>query len=454
MGRQLVFDSRGNERQLEAARLWHDHKTLQLLYGGSKNSGKSILFCSLLSVDALMYPGTQYFMARKKLNDLRKHTRRSMVEALNLMDVDSRYYKFNAQDNYFEFHNDSFIYFLEARDLPEDPDFYRFGSMNITRGVLEEAGELSYKAYTNLAATVGRCKNDKYNLYPKLGLSCNPAKNFLYHEFYEPWKNGKLPASKRFIQALPTDNKTMTEAYYRNLSENLRGSERDRLLLGMWEFERDDAELIDSYEDMRDAFSCEYIIPEFTGGALITDLARKGHDRYLLVHVTGTPQTGVAVRFLKDETYSDAQSIEKDLRLYEIAHRVKRRNIVSDADGLGQYLGDYMKGLTEFHARSTAVDSRRYKDIKSECGYMLAKLFNEGLIRIIPQSGAQQNRILKELPYLRSIPIDTDASRLEILKKPEIKKLLGHSPDYLDVLIMSMMPFIRKAAKGIIDSDC
>lgn len=42
----LEFDTKGNERQKECARAWLDDSVIDILYGGSKGSGKSYLGAS------------------------------------------------------------------------------------------------------------------------------------------------------------------------------------------------------------------------------------------------------------------------------------------------------------------------------------------------------------------------------------------------------------------------
>ncbi len=70
---EIKFKTR-NARQLEAAKYWCDAATEQILYGGAKAGGKSYLGASLIMADALIYPETHYFIARKELTDLRKFT--------------------------------------------------------------------------------------------------------------------------------------------------------------------------------------------------------------------------------------------------------------------------------------------------------------------------------------------------------------------------------------------
>lgn len=100
---KLVFDTNGNERQKEVARHWLDPNVSEIAYGGSKGSGKSFLGCSLIFGDAFIYPETHYFIARKKLNDLRKFTIPSIYEVFNIWGIKEGYYNFNAQDNFFYF---------------------------------------------------------------------------------------------------------------------------------------------------------------------------------------------------------------------------------------------------------------------------------------------------------------------------------------------------------------
>src|SRR5205807_7649020 len=116
-------------------------------------------------------------------------------------------WKLNGQYNYIEFRNGSRIDLLDVDFLPSDPLFERFGSLEYTEGDLEEAGEIHFLAFDVLKSRVGRHLNKEYGLLPKIGLTANPSKNFLYSLFYKPWKDGTLPAEYAFIQSLYGDNK-------------------------------------------------------------------------------------------------------------------------------------------------------------------------------------------------------------------------------------------------------
>lgn len=153
---QIEFNTYGNARQKEVCYLWNDKTVSDIVYGGSKGSGKSYLGAALIFGDALMYPGTFYFIARKQLIDLRKYTIPTIYEVFKHWGITPEYYDYKGNDNYFELHNGSRVYLLDARYLPADPMFQRFGSMQMTRGWIEEAGEFTVEAKNNLAASIGR----------------------------------------------------------------------------------------------------------------------------------------------------------------------------------------------------------------------------------------------------------------------------------------------------------
>ena len=84
-----------------------------------------------------------------------------------------------------------------------------------------------------------------YNLAPKLLQTCNPAKNYLYREYYLPHRGNILPEWRKFVQALPEDNKRLPDGYLENLERSLNPNERERLLKGNWEIDTDASALID-----------------------------------------------------------------------------------------------------------------------------------------------------------------------------------------------------------------
>ena len=428
---KLQFDTHGNEKQKEAARSWANPDIIEIVYGGGKGGGKTYLGCKLIFGDALMYPGTRYFIARKELNDLRKYTLSSVQECFKDWGLDfAKYYTFNGQDNYFTLHNGSMVYFLAAKFLPSDPDYYRFGSMQMTRGWIEEAGEVELSAKNNLQASVGRWMNKEYNLAPKLLQTCNPSKNYLY-KTYKASKANALPGHVAFIQALLDDNKMLDESYKHNLLLSLTKEQTQRLVYGNWEYDDDPATLM-SYDAICDLFTNE---AREGDKCVVADLAMKGRDRF----VAGIGD-GHVMTIRVDKTYSPAKEIEEDLRILQAEAGVGRSQMIADSDGLGQYLESYIEGIKEFHGNARATDDK-YANLRSQCYYKLAEMVNNRLIKVVC-SDDQQEKIKDELGVVRSMFVDDPEKKLRIIPKDDMKGLLGHSPDYADTLMMWMVRFV------------
>ena len=139
-----------NPKQIKAAEYWLDNETEELLYGGAKGGGKSFLGCSLIFGDALIYPETHYFVARGELIDLRKFTIPSIEEVFQKWKLNiGEYASFNGQDNCYTLYNKSKVFLIACKVIPSDPMFERFGSMQMTRGWIEEAGEVVEAAKAN-----------------------------------------------------------------------------------------------------------------------------------------------------------------------------------------------------------------------------------------------------------------------------------------------------------------
>ena len=93
-------------------------------------------------------------------------------------------------------------------------------------------------AFEVLKTRIGRHLNDVYGISVKILITCNPKKNWLYREFYKPWKEGKLKAPYAFIQALVQDNPYATEDYIDICSAQGQRC-MSALYYGNWEYDND-----------------------------------------------------------------------------------------------------------------------------------------------------------------------------------------------------------------------
>lgn len=428
---KLTLSTHGNTKQTQAAKLWKENpEVIDIVYGGSKGSGKSFLGCSLIFADALVYSGTHYFIARKQLTDIRKFTVPSIIEVFGILGITPKYYKYNSKDNYFQLYNGSKVYLLDAKFLPSDPLYYRFGSMQITRGWIEEAGEFEEEAKNNLAASIGRMKNEEYNLPGKLLQTCNPAKNYLYHDYYKKFKTKQLEPWKAFIQAMPSDNKKLDKGYLENLNRTLNTAQKERLLYGNWEYDDDPNTLI-NYEAILGLFT-NIQVPAGVQKYITADVARLGADKTVIA-----VWQGWVVIELVEIAKSRITTVQETINALRIKHNIPAKNCVADEDGIGGGVVDncHIKGFVN---NSRALNNENYTNLKTQCYYKLAEKISEGKMYIkAPISAKQKESIIQELEQVKSKNQDSDG-RLQIISKTEVKEKIGHSPDYSDALAMRM----------------
>lgn len=442
----LHFDTFGNEKQKQVCRFWNDNVTSDIVYGGSKGSGKSYLGVSLIFGDAFMYPDTAYFIARKSLTNIRKFTIPSIYEVFGHWGVDERYYKYNGQDNYFELYNKSKVYLLDAKYQPGDPLYYRFGSMQMTRGWIEEAGEFEESAKNNLSASIGRWNNmtNKWNLHPKLLQTCNPSKNYLYRDYYKKNQTGELEGWKKFIQALPADNKKLPPEYLINLERSLSENEKQRLLHGSWEYDDDPAALID-YDSILAIFKNVHVKAE-NNKYITCDVARYGRDKTVICVWYGWKVVKIA-EYPKTSITQVAALIKEEQVKYGIA----TRNVIVDEDGVGGGVVDILK-CVGFIANSSPIKKalkdlvplgngqtqkvEYYANLKSQCYFKFAERVVDRNTYIDCQlTNEQKDSIISELEQVKQKSMDSDGKRA-IMSKDEVKELIGRSPDYSDALMM------------------
>lgn len=433
---KLLFNTNGNEKQKDMARAWLDQTVTDIVYGGSKGSGKSFGGVNLIFGDAFIYPETHYFIARKKLNDIRKFTIPTIHEVFQTWGIRPNMYTFNGQDNVYTLSNGSKVFLLEAKYLPSDPLYMRFGSMQMTRGMIEEAGEFEKEAKENLHASIGRWKNDKYNLVGKLLQTCNPSKNYLYKDYYKPNKLGELEPYKIFIQALPSDNKMLDKGYLENLERVLGPAAKQRLLYGNWEYD-DDPTALCSYENILALFTNNHVLPD--GKKYLTaDIARFGSDKAIIMVWDGN--VIIEVKRFSTSATTEIQSCINALR---VKHGIPTINCVADEDGVGGGVVDNCKIKGFINGSKPMIDTKtgkpeNYFNLQSQCAYKLAEAIENNSIYFAPTcnlSEKDKEEITEELEQLKSFDTESEG-RLRIIPKEIVKQNIGRSPDWRDVLLM------------------
>jgi hypothetical protein len=438
---EIIFRTK-NDKQLQAVEAWLDDSVDEILYGGAKGGGKSFLGASLVFGDALIYPGTHYFIARKELIDLRKYTIPTVHEVFSKWGLDiQEHASYNGQDNYFQLANDSRVYLIACKAEPSDP---LFGSMQMTRGWIEEGGEIAHDAKANLSLSIGRWKNDEYNLKRKLLITANPKKGWMKSEFVDPYKAKTLSHKKRYIQAFATDNPYLPTDYVNTLRDEKDKIRRQRLWEGNWDYDDDQDSLI-SFDALTDTFSNTLVSD---GQKYLTvDVARLGRDSTVITFWEGLEAYGIR-KFERQDTTATVQKI-KD---YAASEKIPYSNILIDEDGVGGGVVDQLFGVKGFTANSSPIPTASqiherkskadhflvpktvFSNLKAQCGWKLAELINERKIAF--KTPDHRDALIEELSAtLRDHEPDGEG-RKRLKPKDEVKSEIGHSPDIGDTILM------------------
>jgi len=119
-----------------------------------------------------------------------------------------------------------------------------------------------------------------------------------------------------------------------------------------------------------------------------------------------------------------------------------------------------LQGIKGFVSNSSPIDTKankeNYRNLKAQCGYMLADAINARkiAIRVAPvatgiegytqkammPSGLKEDikdAIIEELEQLKAKEIERDA-KLQLTPKEDVIENIGRSPDYSDTMLMRM----------------
>ena len=405
-----------------------DDTTKEILYGGSVGSAKSTLGCIWVISMCLKYSKTRYLIGRSKYTQLRLTTMKTLVDVLNWMDLKSDvHYNLNNQTNVLTFINKSEIIFKDLAYFPSDPEYDSLGSLEITGAFLDEASQLDYKVY-NIIKTRIRYKLNEYKLIPKLLLTCNPSQGWLKKEFYIPYIEQSLESNKQFVQALPSDNPYLPESYIETL-KSLPTESYKRLYLGDWNF-NDDINNIFKYEHIINSmFSLD--INQTNEKYISVDIGRYGTDLSVIVVWVGD----VIVEIQSYQKNSIPQ-LATEVESYMKSYNIKRTNVICDDNGVGGGLTDILK-CKGFISNERPINGENYNNLKTQCYVKLSELFNKGEISININNPTLIDKIMEELLVIKLKNVDKD-TKVTINTKDEQKRILGHSPDFGDAIMMKM----------------
>lgn len=167
---------------------------------------------------------------------------------------------------------------------------------------------------------------------------------------------------------------------------------------------------------------------------LTCDIAFEGSDKFVI----GVWSGFVLIDLIAIEK-SKPNEVEQIIKKTALKYGVMKSAIIFDADGVGGFLSGYLAGAKEFKGGSAPIkqnsDKQDYQNLRSQCYFNMSRRINEGGMWIKCDVSKYWSDLMEDLESVKNRSLDTD-NKLSILKKEEIKKIIGRSPDFSDMLMM------------------
>ena len=201
---------------------------------------KSYLMSVWLVSCCLRYADFRAVIARKTLKSLKEstwNTVRKVVKDWGLQeDVN---YKVNNLAGSLQFWNGSIILMLEMADLPSDPNFERFGSIEVSAVGVDECSEISQRAIEVLFSRI-RWKVHETLGVSKMLMTTNPTTNWIRSRFVQDDEGNKVTTREGefYVPFSVFDNPDIAfrQTYEAALNKISDQATKERLLFGNWDF--------------------------------------------------------------------------------------------------------------------------------------------------------------------------------------------------------------------------
>lgn len=458
-----------SETQSLSFSILDDPQYTDVLFGGSAGGAKSFFVCLWAVMECRNYPGIAIGLGRKELKRLKRTTLVTLLSKVHpAVGIKEHDYKYNAQDGIITYVNGSKIVLIDMAYAPTDPDFDKFGSLELTHVIIEEVGEAVKKAVDVLGSRKNRMMNKEYGIVGKTVMTCNPTQNFIRQEYYKPydelgagriqhWTRGEViipitkerkPAYRAFVRSSVYDNPFIDDNYIETL-KNLDNQERKRLLDGDWNYADDDDTLFKSLLMDR---ATVYNIPEISevfNKYIGVDVADKGKDETiatLIVDGVIIAQKALSLGMTQDEkrqtekpiSYLYADELIKFAQQNGFTANDAKR-IAIEGNGVGVGMRDAMRirgwYIMLYEATSTSRSQGYYDfylDMDSGAVKMVFDLDDGELRR---QMAAHTYEMIDQKPH--------------VIKKEKLKKALARSPDNADSAMIAN--FVRRGGYGAHD---
>ncbi|WP_418683750.1 phage terminase large subunit [Alistipes putredinis] len=179
-------------------------------------------------------------IARKTLKSLKEstwNTVRTVVKNWGL--EEDVHYKVNNLAGTLQFWNGSVILMLEMADLPSDPHFERFGSIEVSAVGVDECSEISQRAIEVLFSRI-RWKVHETLGVSKMLMTTNPTTNWIRGRFVQDDDGNKvIPREGEYyvpFSAFDNPDIAFRQTYEAALNKISDQATKERLLYGNWDY--------------------------------------------------------------------------------------------------------------------------------------------------------------------------------------------------------------------------
>lgn len=461
-----------SETQSLSFQILDDPQIVDVLFGGSAGGAKSFFVCMWAVMQCRNYPGIAIGLGRKSLKSLRQTTLVTLLSKVHpSMGVYEGNFRFNGQDNYVEYMNGSKIILIDMAYAPTDPEYDRFGSLELTHVIIEEVGEANKKSVDVLTSRKNRMLNTEFGIVGKTILTCNPTQNFIRQEYYKPydelgggrmqkWEHGevilpgtgrRVPAFRAYVRSSVYDNPFADANYIEELKRK-PAQERKRLLDGDWNYADDDDTL---FKGLLMDKAIAYEIPSTEGDEKFekfigVDVADKGADDTIATLIVKGVIITQKVLEIPDMTPEEIKTTDKPISYLYALELIKfaqqngftanqAKNIAVEGNGVGVGMRDQMRTsgwYVSVYEATTQSRSQAYYDFSLDMDAGAIKMlngFDDGELR--RQLAAHTYEMVNQKP--------------KVISKEKLKLALARSPDHADSAMIAN--WIRRGGAGAHD---
>lgn len=341
-----------------------------IYYGGAAGGGKTYVSLAGFISLSKIYPGSCWCVIRKDMARLKKNTFRSFMKLL------PKGFMVKFSDNVAYFKNGSTIIFA-SENYDKDKDLTWMDGFEPNGFLLEESQELQLNTFRKAKLRSGRNKIEPMPT-PLVVVTGNPNQNWSKDEFYDKWKENKLPARHKYIQALMSDNSHLSESYKEGL-QTLDEFTRQRYAEGNWDV-----------IDVKKPFAYKFNFQKHT--SIFTEGPKKAEPLWLVFDFNKDPMTCIAAQVSKYnyiKVYKEFRIENSDIK--EMCEQI----IATYGDDYYLQIAGDASGQT-----STAIDKNKnyYTEIKKYLGVQNTQFKLRAKNPDIANNRVLVNALLERLP--------------------------------------------------------